>query len=175
MNVRAMPVMLSLIFTLFLLFGGWFAYQQFYVQQPIEAFINQKEHVTLHDMRINNNQINLYLDFSKPDNFVDDYKEIQEFVATKAPGKMVNIHLSKHGENMKDLWEEEYFGLAEAIQKQEYSRIPEIIEEMGKKRQLEKTVARMDEQNVYVFLQSGTDHLYAVLPLKVKEEVNIYE
>ncbi|MEW9669809.1 hypothetical protein [Ammoniphilus sp. 3BR4] len=173
MNVRAMPVMLSLIFTLFLLFGGWFAYQQFYVQQPIEAFIKQKQHITLHDMRIDNNQVNLYLDFSQPDDFVDDYKEIQEFVASKAPNKDVFIHLSKHGENMKDLWEEEYFGLAEAIQKQEYSRIPEMIEEMGKKRQLEKTVARMDDQNVYVFLQSGTDHLYAVLPLK--EEVNIHE
>ncbi|RXT13953.1 hypothetical protein [Ammoniphilus sp. CFH 90114] len=173
MNLRAMPVLLSLIFTLVLLFGGWFTYQQFYVQKPIEAFIKEKSQVTMHDMQINKNQVNLYLDFTNPDTFVNDYKEIREFVATTVPGKSVSIQLSKHGEDMLNLWEEEYFGLAEAIRKQEYSRIPEIIEEMGKKRQLEKTVARMDEQNVYVFLQSGAQHLYAVLPLK--EEVKTHE
>ncbi len=166
MNLRAMPVMLSLIVSLVFLFGGWFVYQQFYVQQPIQAFLKQKEQVTLHEMQMTKTQVILYLDFANPDTFVNDYKEIKDYIATKAQGRTVTINLAQHGESMKNLWEEEYFGLAEAIQKQEYSRIPEVIEEMGKKRHLEKTLARMDEQNVYVFLQSGADHLYAVLPLK---------
>lgn len=173
MKVRAMPVLLSLVMTLGILFGGWYTFQQYYVQQPIEHFIVSKPQVVLNDIQIQNNKVVVDLDFKNPDTFAKDYKEIVEFISDKTQGKKVVIQLPKQGDEMKKLWEEQYFGIAEAMEKQEYSRIPGLMEEMRKKIKLEKTLTRMDEENIYVYLQKGVNHLYAVLPLK--EEVKINE
>jgi len=164
MKIRALPVLLSLILTLGFLFGGWFMYQQFYVQQPIEEFIKSKPEVILKEMDIHKVPITVDLDFKDPTLFAMDYKEVKQFIENKT-NKKVEIRIPIAGDEMKKLWEEEYFFIAEAIKKQEYSQIPKIIEKMEKERQLEKSVTRMDEENIYVFLQKGSDHLYAVLPL----------
>ena len=164
MKIRALPVMLSLVLTLGMLFGGWFTYQQFYVQRPIEEFIVNKPQVVLKEIKIHQNSVIVDLDFKDPNTFAMDYHEVKQFIEDKT-GKKANIRIPVAGENMKRLWEEEYFFIAEAINKQEYSEIPKIIEKTKKDRQLEKTVTRMDEKYIYVFLQKGSDHLYAVLPL----------
>jgi len=164
MKIRALPVFLSLILTLGLLFGGWFMYQQFYVQRPIEEFIVSKQQVVLKEMDIHKVPVTVELDFKDPNTFAMDFKEIKQFIASKT-NKPVEIRIPPAGEEMKKLWEEEYFFIAEAIKKQEYSEIPKIIEKVEKERQLEKSVTRMDQENIYVYLQKGSDHLYAVLPL----------
>lgn len=173
MKVRAMPILLSLVMTLGILFGGWYTYQQYYVQEPIEQFIVAKPQVVLNDIQIQNEKVVVDLDFKDPDTFAKDYKEIFEYISDKTQGKKVIIQLPKQGDEMKRLWEEQYFGIAEAMEKQEYSRIPSLMEEMRKEIKLEKVLTRMDEENIYVYLKKGVNHLYAVLPLK--EEVKINE
>ncbi|RKD25757.1 hypothetical protein BEP19_02100 [Ammoniphilus oxalaticus] len=172
MKIRAMPMMLSLALTLGILFGGWNTYQHFYVQQPIRAFIAEKQQVELSNIHFYHDQVKAELNFTDPNTFAADYKDIKDFISDQT-GKKVVLQLPVVDEQMKDLWEEEYFSIAEAMKKQEYSEIPKIMEKIKMERHIEKTVSRMDEENVYVFLQKGSNHLYAVLPFK--EEVKPIE
>jgi hypothetical protein len=173
--IRALPVTLSLISTLVMLFGGWFLYQQFYVQKPIEAFIEGKKHIVLNDLQIQNDTVIVDLDFKNGDQFAADYQEINQFIMDKTGGKKVQIRLPEQGEELKRVWTEEYFELEEAIQKQEYSRIPSIIEEIKRSKVLENTMTSMDKENIYIYLQKGSDHLYAVLPRKPLQGGDINE
>jgi hypothetical protein len=166
MKVKAMPVLASLVSTLVLLFGGWFTYQLFYVQRPIETYIASKPNVVLSNLQINNNQVALDLDFKDPSTFATDYKDIYDYISMNYEGKTISIHLPKQGEALKNVWDQQYFGLAQALQHQEYGQIPQLVDDIKKTGKLDKTVARMDDQNVYLYLQEGKDHLYAVLPLK---------
>lgn len=169
MKLRPMPMIMSLLLTLAFLFGGWSAYQHFYVEQPIRAYIEEKENVELKNIQFSNDQVKVELAFRDPDTFAADYKAIKDYIADHT-GKTVSIQLPVVERSMKELWEEEYFFIAEAMKKQEYSEIPRIMDKIKKERQIEKTVSRMDDENIYVFLQKGSEHLYAVLPFK--EEVN---
>ncbi|MBP1933399.1 hypothetical protein [Ammoniphilus resinae] len=173
MKLRTMPVMLSLISTLALLFGGWYTYQHFYIKQPVQDFIAAKNDLILNDLKITQDQVVVDIDFKNPEKFVSDYKEINQYMEEQMGGKEILIRLPQYGEKMRDLWEDEYFGVAEAIQTKEYTKIPLMMEEMKKKEQLQQAMAKMDEDFVYLYLQNGTDHLYAVLPLK--EEVKDLE
>jgi hypothetical protein len=175
MKVRALPILVSLITTLFILFGGWFFYQQYYLQRPIQSFIEHKPSVVLKGLEMTKDAINVDLDFKNAATFPQDYQDIYNYILERANGKAVNIQLPEQGPKMKDLWGENYFGFAEAVQHQQYSRIPALVEQIKQTQKLDKTLARMDGKNIYVYLQKGSDHLYAVLPQKQREEVNINE
>jgi hypothetical protein len=175
MRVRALPILLSLITTLFILFGGWFFYQQYYLQRPIQSFIENKSSVVLKGLEISKDTINVDLDFKNAATFPQDYQDIYNYITERANGKAVIIHIPEQGAKMKDLWSENYFGFAEAVQHQQYSRIPTLVEQIKQTQKLDKSIARMDGKNIYVYLQKGSDHLYAVLPQKQREEVKIDE
>jgi len=173
MKLRAMPVMLSLISTLALLFGGWYTYQHFYIKQPVQDYIASKNDLVLNDLRITQDQVIVDIDFKNPERFVSEYKELNQYLQEQMNGKEISIRLPQYGEEMKKLWEKEYFGVAEAIQTKEYSKIPLMVEQMKEKEHLQQAMARMDEDFVYLYLKDDSDHIYAVLPLK--EGVNDLE
>lgn len=164
-----MPIMFSLVSSLIILFGGWYTYQQFYVQKPVEDFIASKQNVVLKHLEINNNQVEIDVDFKDPTTYANDYKDIYDFIHERNLGKTVTIHLPNQGDGLKKLWDQQYFGLAQALELKEYGQIPKIVEDMKKNGKLDQSVARMDDQNIYLYMQEGKDRLYAVLP--VKEEV----
>ena len=86
MNIRAMPAVLSLLVTLIVLFGGYFAHQWFNLEKPMEKAIQSTPHVTLEALRIKPDEIEIRLRTDENFSLAADYIPLQEKLRSLSGG-----------------------------------------------------------------------------------------
>ncbi|QDX93861.1 hypothetical protein EEL32_05135 [Brevibacillus laterosporus] len=166
MKLRKVPMLLSLVAALSLLFGGWFLYQKMQIESPLREQAEKLTSATLVDFQMKKDRIDIKLQVTKPETFVEEYPELLKTLQTYARGKAFDIMLTNQADSLKLVWKEGLFGLTEAIEGKEYSKIPTILTQMKNLYKLDEAYGRIDETNVYIFLKRGTDEYYQVIPRK---------
>jgi len=167
-NLKWPNIIIVFLLSLVLLFGGYFLYQKVNIQSPIESTISEIDGVQLNNIDISRSQISVNVTFNNPKNFKKAYLDIEDklnsFVNDKKNMKIdIDNDLSETSLLNKS-WDESYFSIAQAIEKNEYQLIPQTIQALKGKLKLTKAISMMDEKQVYIELQKGKDAMYVVLP-----------
>lgn len=161
------------IVSLFLLFGGWYLYQNISIKNPINEAVSSIKGIKVTDLEINKKSVNLSINLYDIDNFQVTYELIEETISPFLNNRSLNIEIINDGNDELNLvWSKSYFYIAEAIDKKEYSLIPQAIDKMKQEYNLDQASYTMDETNIYIDLHQNDAALYFVIPRELKTEVS---
>lgn len=171
---RWITSVIILFISLALLFGGWNIYQYLIVQKPADESINKIKGVSVTELKMDRDLLEVNLRFDQIDGFQNTYNKIEEELLPYKKNRTLEIHVLNQGnDQLTRAWEKSYFSIAEAIDQQKYSQIPETLESMKENYQLEEVAYSMDDRYIYIDLHQNDDSLYILLPryngLEVKE------
>lgn len=175
MTLRRLPIMLSFLVTMVLLFGGWYLYQQMEVKEPLKTQVEQMTSATLTDLQVVKNQVMIKLHVTNPDTFPQEYRELLKATQKYSNGREIDVQVSNQGDGLKKIWTDGQFAVNEAIELHEYSKIPAMLADWKQAYKLDSAIAKMDESTIYIYLKDGKQDFYAMLPrTAVTEEVKLH-
>lgn len=163
MKIRPLPIFLSFLFTGLLLFGGWYTYQDQFVKKPIRDEIAKMKDVTLKSISVGKDTVLLDVTFNQPKQFKTSFLSIQRIAQEQSGGKKVSLNIISPENNVKKIWDDHQFLIAEAIDLHQYSKIPNLFNDLQKKNLLKEVDLQMDEQYIYVYMSDGQSSFYKVL------------
>lgn len=168
MKLRLVPVLLTSLLSAALLFGGWYAYRQYAVQEPLQKIVSSYEGVTNSHISINRNQVTLKLDLAPGTKL----KELVQYVNSEGKSSIGSRALKldvnqKSNELLDEYWDKAMFSVAEAMESRKYTLIPAKLDGLKEQySQYQNVIAttEIDDSNVYVSLSNGKDSKFIILP-----------
>ncbi|MBN2909610.1 hypothetical protein JQC72_08730 [Polycladomyces sp. WAk] len=165
MKTRVTAAILSLVVTLFLLFGGYFAYQWWALKKPIEAMLTNEPHFQLVELRIEPDRVWIKANTDAAFSFTTQFPDLNKRVKNMVGERAVTIQLAdKPDPVLNRAWNRMVFDIEEGLVNARYSQIPKSVETVAKSMQIRYDIT-MDDQFLYVELHRGPHTLYRVLPL----------
>lgn len=164
MTLRKIPIMLSFLVTMVLLFGGWYLYQQVEIKEPLKMEVGQMTSATLSDLQVLKNQLIIKLHVTNPDTFPQEYKQLLKATQTYSNGREIDVVVTNQGDQLKKIWTNGQFAVNEAIELHEYSRIPQLLADWKHTYKLDSAIAKMDESTIYIYMKNDKQDFYAMLP-----------
>ncbi|MGO0061055.1 hypothetical protein ACTID9_13730 [Brevibacillus fluminis] len=164
MTLRRLPIMLSFLVTMVLLFGGWYLYQQMEVKEPLKTEVQQMTSATLTDLKVAKDQVIVKLHVTNPDTFPQEYRQLQKELQAYSNGREIDVEVTNQGEQLKKIWTDGQFAVNEAIELHEYSKIPQLVAAWKQTYKLDSAVAKMDDSTIYIYMKNGQQDFYAMLP-----------
>lgn len=163
MKLRPIPIVVSLLVTATLLFGGWFVYRQVAMFKPIEKLVSTYEGVNNVQIDINPNEVTLNLDLEPQTNVRGLVELIHTDGSKYVKGKKLKLDVKNHStDELDEFWSNALFTVAEAMETRQYTQIPEELQKMSDGSiQVDYD---MDDQNVYVSLSDGEASKFIILP-----------
>ncbi|GAB7387563.1 hypothetical protein BSNK01_14000 [Bacillaceae bacterium] len=169
MKIRTVPVIVSLLVTALLLFGGYAVYARYFIERPIIEAASALADVKVEDVRVTKDKLALDVRLDERARLLEAYRRLSEIAAEKAAHREVEIRFANvETGDLRSLWEKEYFAIAEAMDLRKYSQIPAIVAGWKQKYALKAAESRMDEKHVYIYLEDGQGRFFAVLPRAAK-------
>lgn len=163
MNIRPLPILISFLVTACLLFGGWYVYGEQFVKKPIRDEIGKMSGVSLHELKVGRQQVNMVISLNDPKKFQSNYQQIKRIAAEKAGNKKVVIDFKPAENEMQTIWEDIQLQIAEAIDLHQYSRIQQVFESLKGKKVITDYVLRIDDEAIYIYMAKGDSPFYKVL------------
>ncbi|WP_379129305.1 hypothetical protein [Paenibacillus sp. sgz500958] len=165
MKLRLVPVLLTSLLSAALLFGGWFLYRQYAIQEPLQKIVDSYEGVNDSQITINRNQVALKLDLEPGTKL----RELVQFITTEGKSaigsRSLALDIEQHSNAVLDeLWDKAMFSVAEAMESRKYTLIPATLNELKSEYEGVTATTEMDETNVYVSLTNGKESKYIILP-----------
>lgn len=165
MKLRLMPVLLTSLLSAALLFGGWFLYRQYAVQEPLQKIVNHYEGVNRSQITFNQNQVTLKLELQPGTKL----RDLVQYISTEGDkalnGRSLKLDIQQNSnEKLDAYWEQALFSVAEAMESREYTLIPETLDKLGEHYAGVTHTTEIDETNVYVSLTDGTHVKTVILP-----------
>lgn len=168
MKLRLVPVLLTSVLSAALLFGGWYSYRQFAVQEPLQKIVSSYEGVKDSHITINRNEVTLKLDLQPGTKL----RELVQYVSTEGQtaidGRSLKLDVEQHSSELLDeYWDKAMFSVAEAMESRKYTLIPAKLDELKAEHTEYSGVTattEIDENNVYVSLSDGKESKYIILP-----------
>ncbi|WP_124727393.1 hypothetical protein [Staphylospora marina] len=164
----------GLVVTLFVLFGGYFAFQEWSVRQPIRQAVLEAGAATVTHLEISPERVNLRLKVKPGFVLSPRCREMIERIESAAGARRLSVDVITGTESPELLaaWDRVAFAVKEGIAKREYTKIPEALSDLQKETGITAS-ARMDERFVYLELGKGDRFLVRIVPLnKAESEVN---
>ena len=109
MKIRPLPIFLSFLFTGFLLFGGWYTYQDQFVKKPIRDEVAKMKDVTLKSVSVGKDTVILEVAFNQPKQFKTSFLSIQQIAKEQSGGKKVTLNIISPENNVKKIWDNHQF------------------------------------------------------------------
>ncbi|OEF95990.1 hypothetical protein [Desulfuribacillus alkaliarsenatis] len=164
MNSIKIPyIALSFFFSLLLLISSFFAYNQYFVIQPLHNLISEIEGVSDTEITstLNKREIIIYLE---TDNLMGSYHEIINAVNEVVDSDIYTIEIKDdRNQLIIDKYNNLSFYVFEAIENNQYSAFNNIMDSVSKPYDLR---IEMDENIIYVNLKNGEHYLYKLIPRK---------
>ncbi|MRN53341.1 hypothetical protein [Paenibacillus monticola] len=168
MKLRIVPVLLTSLLSAALLFGGWFLYRQFVIQEPLQKIVAGYQGVNSSHITINRNEVTLKLDLQPGTKL----RELVQYVSTEGKSvigaRTLKLDVDQHSNTLIDeYWDKAMFSVAEAMESRKYTLIPAKLD--GLKEQYSKyndviATTEIDDNNVYVSLSVGKESKFIILP-----------
>ncbi|MCL6602341.1 MAG: hypothetical protein K6T94_05635 [Paenibacillus sp.] len=165
MKLRLIPVLITSVLSLALMFGGWYLYRQFAIQEPLQKIVNSYEGVTKSHITINRDEVSLKLDLQPGTKL----RELVQHITTEGKsvigGRTLKLDVEQHSsEELDEIWDQAMFSVAEAMESRKYTLIPAKLEQLKGKYKGITTTTEIDDINVYVSLTNGKKSKFIILP-----------
>ncbi|MBU5674437.1 hypothetical protein [Paenibacillus brevis] len=165
MKLRVVPVVASVVVSAVLLFGGWFAYQQWAVENPFQHKVSQMEGVKGVQTSITPNQVELNLDLAPNTDFAGLVRQIEADGKKLLGSRELKLTIKdQKSERLEQVWQEALFPIAQAMENKQYTEITAALEQLESTESGISAKADMDEKNVYITLTDGQVSKFIILP-----------
>jgi hypothetical protein len=165
MKLRILPLALTAVLTATVLFGGYFAYRHYGVEQPLDRVANGIPGVQSATVDMTAGQVKVNVDLAPNADLGAVYREVKKDGATMIGGRQLELAAnSKNSPTLDKAWSYALFDVAEAMDTRKYSGIRDKLELLSQKFPGMTVKTEMDADNVYISLRDGDAAKYVVLP-----------
>ncbi len=165
MNIQVKTAVISLFVTLAILFGGFFGYQYWLVEKPLEQAVRTIPHVKIEQLTIQPTRVKLIVATDREFSLVSGYSQLLGRIEPIVGKRQLELKLKdRPGKELEEAWSEMAFGVQEGIDNRFYRQIPESVSQVAKERNIQYRT-KMDDQFIYIELRKNDRFMYQVLPL----------
>ncbi|MNO60150.1 hypothetical protein D3C76_507530 [compost metagenome] len=165
MKLRIVPIVVSLAVSALLLFGGWYAYQQWAVESPFESIVKKYEGVQQVQFDINQTTVTAKLELTAGSNLGEIVRQMEKDGKKWIGNRELKLVVKDNApETLNDVWEEALFPVAQAMENKQYTEITTTLDQLQEKNSSLKASADMDENNVYITLTDAQGSKFIILP-----------
>ncbi|NMO98005.1 hypothetical protein [Paenibacillus lemnae] len=165
MKLRIVPIMLSVVITASVLFGGWFLYRQFALQSPLTQVVSNYDGVNSSQIDIKHNTVTLKLNLKPETNLRDLVNHVNKEGRSVIGSRELKIEVEDHSSEVLDQWwDDAMLSVAEAMDSRQYTDILDSLNALAEDQPNLKAKAQIDDKNVYVSLTDGKSGKYIILP-----------
>lgn len=166
-KLRPMPLIVSLITSSVLLFGGWFAYQSFALQKPIDHILENIPGVEQAESQVLRDEIHIELQLLPEANL----REIVHHITTEGHAVIADrtwqIDIVNQSSPALDRWwSTALFDIAQAMELKQYSDIPAMLAAHQTLLPGLQVITEMDSTHVYIQLIHENNSKFMMLPRK---------
>lgn len=165
MKLRLLPVLISIIVSSAVLFGGWFLYDSVAMQNPLMDIIEQTEGVQTVELDIQNDVVIVKLQIEPEASLRQIHEKIKTDGASILGNREIKLEVTDNtSPAIEKWWSLALFDIAEAMDSKQYSNIPATLTKHAGAYTGLQASSEMDNENVYIKLSDGTNNKYIVLP-----------
>lgn len=174
MKLRIVPVVVSIVISSVVLFGGWFAYQGMAMKNPLDKVLHATPNVERSHINIQNNAVLLELQLNPEASLRETIHYIKKEGASAIGSKELKVDVrNDSNEALDHWWSSVLFQVAQAMETRQYADIPTSLEQEAVKLDGLQVFTEMDEENVYVRLVLGEDSKYVILP-RIPQQMGVW-
>lgn len=170
LKLRLVPVLITSLLSATLLFGGFFLYRQFAMQEPLQKIVSQYEGVNDSHISINRNEVTLKLDLQPGTKLRELVQYVSKEGKSMIDGRTLKLDVEQNSSELLDeYWDKAMFSVAEAMESRKYTLIPTELDGLKAQYPQYKNViasTEIDDNNVYVSLSNGKESKFIILPRK---------
>jgi hypothetical protein len=165
LKLRPLPILISGLIAVILLFGGWFAYRSLTVNTPLTSMIAGLPAVENADVQVNGSELNVNLNVGRNADLQAIANKIYTEGASIAKASTVKLNMNgKSSQALDTWWGVTLFDIAQAMETKTYSKIPAALQSHAAKLPGVAFTTSMDDRNVYIKMTYGDAYKIVVLP-----------
>ncbi|MEW4370259.1 hypothetical protein [Paenibacillus kandeliae] len=166
MKLRALPVIITVVVSIALLFGGWFTYRQLTLHNPLMNIVNSYPGVNSAQVSINQKEVALKLDLKPETDLGSLVQTLNKQSADIIGARTLKLEVIDHSDDtLNQIWENAMFPISQAMANRQYTDIPKTLQRIASSNNGITAKAEMDDRNVYVSLSNGKASKFLILPL----------
>ncbi|OUM96747.1 MAG: hypothetical protein A9Z00_03970 [Thermobacillus sp. ZCTH02-B1] len=164
-SIRMVPVLLSALVSGALLFGGWFVYRHYAVEQPLAVTFSDIEGAEASNPVVTDDRVTVEIKLDGTASLAEVHRNIRERAADVLGGRKLELVIrQERNEKLETIWSSALFAIAQAMETRRYADIPETLAGLEAVHPGLEAKAEMDESNVYITLKLEEAVKYVVLP-----------
>jgi len=165
MKLRLLPVLASVVISASVLFGGWFAYQSYAMENPIQSVVEKTSGVQFVNTCITNNEAIVEVKLQPGTSLREAYASIQKGSSSILGKKQLKLNVvNETSPEMEQWWSSALFDVAQAMETKHYAQIPVTLQSRAKGSPDLKVTTEMDDKFVFITLTDGDKSKYVMLP-----------
>lgn len=165
MKLRLLPVAISVIVSSAILFGGWFGYHSYAMENPLMNIVQGVPGVKNAQMDLKTDEVDISLNIDSNASLRQIYDKIQTDGASIIGKREVKLNVTNaSSEELDRWWSSALFDVAQAMETKKYADIPKVLEQHKAALPGLKVSTEMDDNYVYVQMTDGDKSKYVMLP-----------
>jgi hypothetical protein len=165
LKLKVIPIILAVVGSASLLFGGWFIYHSVAMENPLNQALNGSPGVVDYQAKVEGNKAVFQVNLSSQANLREIVHEINAKNTEVAGKRTTDIQVTSNTSPMlEEWWASALFGVAQAMETSKYGDIPLTLEAKAKDIPGLAVQTEMDDTNVYVRLTEGEHVKFVILP-----------
>ncbi|RUT47612.1 hypothetical protein EJP82_04315 [Paenibacillus anaericanus] len=174
MKLRTWPIVITVAVSALLLFGGWFAYRQWVVENPLKKLVTEYEGVNAVQFDITRTQVDLKLKLEPGTDISGLVKHIEQDGKGFIGNRTLKLDVEDNSSPALDkLWEQALFSVAQAMENKQYTEITATLEKLEQQDNSLQTSAEIDDKNVYITLTNGENSKFIILP-RIPQKMGVW-
>ncbi|SEB63178.1 hypothetical protein [Paenibacillus sp. GP183] len=174
MKLRPMPIIISVVVSAVVLFGGWFAYNSYAMEQPLTDIANKAPGVESSTTNLSSTQVLLELKLKQDANLREIVQQISKQGSTIIGQRELVVRVT--GQSSPELdawWSKALFDVAQAMETKQYANIPITLQAKAASVSGLTVDTQMDSKYVYVRINKGTSSKFIMLP-RVSGKIGVW-
>lgn len=165
-KLRLFPIVISIVLTASVLFGGWFAYQTFAMESPFSQIISKTPGVKDSTIEFGKNQVKVKVIPNDNASLREIYQYIEKEGSSLIGSRKLNVEVegSDPSKELEEWWSRSLFDVAQAMETRHYSDIPAALDKHAAGIAGLNVKTEMDDKNVYITLKKDQESKYLILP-----------
>jgi hypothetical protein len=165
MKLKILPITITAALTAAILFGGWFAYRQFGVEQPLIRVANSITGVKSANVETSSGLVKINVKLSPDANLEEVYRQIKEGGAGEIGNNKFELAATATDSTLLDkAWSFALFDVAQAMENRKYSDVRNAMLKLSDQFPGVSVSTQMDDNNVYISMRDGVAAKFVVLP-----------
>ncbi|TJY44308.1 hypothetical protein E5161_02675 [Cohnella pontilimi] len=165
MKIRVMPLVLTILLSAALLFGGWTAFRHFSVEKPLDRVAASVPGVLSATTKMSTGQVVVNVHLSPDADLAEVYRKLKQDGSGQIGGKKLELKVDSNASPLLEkAWSYSLFDVAEAMETHRYTGIRDALDKLSGQFKGVTASTDIDADNVYIRLQEGKSAKFVVLP-----------